>query len=190
MNKNQIDELQEMILKHNTCGRKIEREKLRNKIFIEMLPFLKKWMSGILSKKKVFLSQEEMLSKSWDCFLYSLKHYKVHRGINLPNHFYTYTNFYLRIIQIDYKEEIDQYHRALTIDWHPENFYIHLEELNAFRKTLDDEYKMIFDDALMSMMPSNKDKKYRIKESKISNLRYQESKKVFKTIIDFLIRKG
>lgn len=193
MNQEQINKL-EVLIKQYHDTHKLKKDIVRNEIYTIMSPAIRRWVNAVLANQKIYLSNEEILAKTWDCFLYGLQYYKPEKKIPVPNHFYTYTKFYLRILQ---NEEIVKINKRLLlnhdepfIDFNPDSFYNSLDELKVFRDGLNCEYQLIFDDALMSMFPANKDKKSRIKDSSLSNIRYQESKKIFKVIIDFLLKNG
>lgn len=190
MDEKQINFLHTAIIRYNSYSHSKEKDNLRNEIYLIMLPFIKKWISSILAKKGIFLEQDEMLSKSWDCFEFCLKHFKPEKKIAIPNHFYSYTNFYLKFHESINKQnisnqEFDTKNSCLS----DENLYSQLDELKSFRSILNIEYSLVFDDALMSLIPNNKDKQYRIKQSNLSSIRYQESKKIFKIVIDYLLRR-
>lgn len=190
MKKEDINSLSKMINCYNSYPNCKEKDNLRNEIYLKILPYMKKWISSILSKKSIFLEKEEILSKSWDCFEFCLKHFKPEKNILMPNHFYAYTKFYLKIYnKINNKnlspQELDTKNSYIG----EENVYDQLEELKAFKNLLPEEYSLVFDDALMSLIPNNKDKQYRIKQSNLPVIRYKESKKIFKIIIDYLLRR-
>jgi hypothetical protein len=190
MDEKQIKFLHTEIVRYNSYSHSKEKENLRNEIYLTMLPFIKKWISSILAKKSIFWDQEEMLSKSCDCFEFCLKHFKPEKKIAIPNHFYSYTNFYLKIHdKINNQKISEQEFEVKNSYLGNEDLYNQLDELKSFRNILSTEYALVFDDALMSLIPNNKDKQYRIKQSNLSSIRYQESKKIFKIVIDYLLRR-
>ena len=190
MEKKEIDLLSEMINCYNSYSNCKEKDNLRNEIYLKILPYMKKWISSILAKKSIFLEKEEILSKSWDCFEFCLKHFKPEKKILIPNHFYTYTKFYLKFYnKFNNKNLSSQELDSKNFYIGEEDVYDQLEELKAFKNLLPEEYLLVFDDALMSLIPNNKDKQYRIKQSNLPVIRYKESKKIFKIIIDYLLRR-
>lgn len=166
-----------------------ERNKIRNEIFINMEPYMEKWISSILANKKIYWSHEEIRSKSWDYFLACLLSYKPEKNIPVPNHFYSYTRFYIAN-DIAKKEPNNN---SDDIDGHPERekypVYDHLQELLIFRGMLSPPYDMIFDDSVMSMVPNRSDRVAREKETGIGYHRYHEAKKIFKVVVQFLLLK-
>lgn len=164
---------------------------LKNSIYLKMKPYMIKWLSSILSKKGMFLSKEEMISMSWDCFEFCLRNYKYeNEEIYIPNHFYTYTNFYIKTSKIRVYDSTENDLVNVAEEIHHEQIYEHLEELKEFRKGLPEKYKIVFDDALMSLIPNIRERLHRAKETELSTSKYKESKKLFKIVIDFLIRRG
>lgn len=162
----------------------------RNNLFEELMPFIIKWLSSILAKNKTFLSQEELKSLSWDCFYFCLKHYKPNKPIPIPNHFFSYSKFYL---QMHVFNKQPKEHENVIIDEEkfsvpPDKIFI-LDEIKAFRESLEEKYVSVFDDAMNSMMPNTKDRVRRLEESNLTYNQYCESKKIFKIIISFLIRR-
>lgn len=187
----------ELIISHHSSLVESERAKLRNQTFKIMKPYMAKWIQAILADQKVYISPQEIISKSWDCFEYSLEHFKPHKKIGVANHFYSYTRFYLLMnrpglkmntpIKSDKEEVYHPDHEGRSLP--DENLFNDLQELNAFRKTLDENQKVVFDDAVISLAPRNRDKQQRIKESGLTQAEYRLTKKMFKLFIDFLIRR-
>lgn len=68
--------------------------------------------------------------------------------------------------------------------------YEHIEELKTFKSMLPEEYKSVFDDAIMSMAPNSKDNLQRLNATTLSYSKYHEVKKIFKILIEFLLLKG
>ena len=189
MTNAEIDFIRRMIMRYNSYAEGPEKKNLRNEIYIEILPFMKKWISAITAKNHTFLDSKEILSKSWDCFEYCLETYKTDKNsIPLPNHFYKYTLFYLKTHRIDFNIPTNLFSKEIISSLEQDDYPV-LQELDTFRSLLDKEHQLVFDDALKSLLPWNKDRQYRVKESTLSLPRYQESKKIFKIVIDFLLRR-
>jgi len=170
-----------------------EQQRIRNQLFIELCPFIVRWMQAVLHKQGRYQENDELVSGSWDCYEFCLFNYKQSRGIPIPNHFYTYTKYYLLTAQQKVPQETDD---APTDDRGScdfsiesfENVYSHFDSVKKFKNYLDPEYHTVFEDALMSMYPGNKNKVRRLDESPLSYYNYCEAKKVFKMVIDFLLR--
>ena len=190
MNDAKSDAICKLIIQHNACSTEKKKEQLRNQIFNDILPDMMKWISAILSGKGIFKSKEEIISKSWDCFEFCLKYYKPGNPISVPKHFYRYTNFFLKTNPIEgLYESSEESLSSLKTEPDTENIYSDLEELKSFRKDLPEKYTIVFDDALVSMSASMRNRLCRIEESGLSSIRYQESKKIFKWVIEFLLKR-
>lgn len=167
------------------------KNELRSQIFLELKPYITEWISIQLYKKGVFLSKEEILSKSWDCFEYGIKHFKG-KTINIPSHFYKYTNYCLLK---EYKssnvlnKNIDEMENEIKVNSNCGKAFDDIDELKRFKSILPKEYIIPFEDALMSLSSSLKDRVNRRGVSKISKKRYEESKKAFKLVIEFLVKR-
>ena len=191
MNQQKIQTCYDLILEYKKCER-TEKEEVRNKLFLEMKEYIIKWISSISSQKGEYLTQKELQSKSWDCFLFALKYFKTEKSIPIPNHFYAYTRFKLSMKDKSEKS-IKQPNDTDILDLcDPDNndifiVYGHLEELSLFRRNIPIDYQKIFDDALYSMMPGRSLRKRRSKEVNFTYPRYLEAKKIFKMIIEYLL---
>jgi len=189
MDKSFIVLLHQKIRRFHLCDEKEEKEKIRNEIFLKMKPHIIKWLSIACFKNGIFLSKEELLSRSWDCYLFCLNSYKYkNKTITVPNHFIKYTTYYVKKSKIREYESTDKELGNIAVDLKNDKVFEHLEGLTAFKKLLPNEYCIVFDDALMSLTLNKNDRICRIKETSLSTIRYQESKKVFKWFISFLIK--
>lgn len=163
---------------------------IRNELYEMIQPTMMSWLYSFHKKKGVFNSKEEILSKSWDCFEFCLKYYKPDRGIPVQNHFYNYTRFCM-LTYFNSKQDYtstDQELSNLQGDSDCDRLYENIDILKTFRNSLPKEYTLVFDDALMSLVPHTPDRLSRKDETALPYRRYLESKKVFKWVIDFLIR--
>jgi len=174
-----------------------KRDKLRNDIYLLMKDDITGWIMGYL-KGKTHVPMEEIISHSWDCFLYCLKRYKFNRGIGIPNHFYKYTGFFLQMNplyqvkepgRIDWDIAINETTKTEIDKTNLLTVYDQLGELKTFRSMLPEDYYVPFDDAFLSLSPALKDRVYRETECPLTQTKYKESKKLFKIVIDFLLRK-
>ena len=161
---------------------------LRNRLYLELRPYLIKWLKSIYAEKNIFLNDDNLLSISWDCYLFCLKNYVPHKNIPLPNHFYSYAKFYVLSSKKENDKNIEQY-KENEIKEQNDLSYELIDELKKFKEVLPKEYQAIFDDALHSLYGENKDRLKRSKETPIHYYRYCEAKKIMKIFIDFLLRK-
>ena len=188
MQKGQIEYYNTLICQYRAEPNAEIKCNIRNQIFLEIQSYMIKWISSILSKKNVFLEEDEMQSLSWDCFEFCLKNYKIHKNIPLPNHFYNYCRFFLVMDYLKKKKHNDiETDNLISSD--TDGAFLHIDELKAYHSILDKEYKIIFEDAINSMCGTMKDRERRLNKSELSYLRYTEAKKIFKLTIDFLLRR-
>lgn len=195
MKKSDIENCKRLALQWHQNTDLEEKNKIRNELFSVIRSSVEKWVVNILSDKKIYADPNETISYSWDCFLHALKHYKPDKPIPLPNHFFTYTRFFMlskaeKIIagdllitdKNDFEKEEDSGSRDLDAA------LAHLEELKTYRSFLPESYTPIFDDALASMLPGNRDRKRDgLIKSPVPYREYHEIKKIMKFTIEFLL---
>lgn len=187
MIKSEINACEILIEKMKT--NKSDNTKLRNELYTIMEEYILMWMKSIL-KDKNYYSKEELVSLSWDCFLFCLKYYDHKKCIPLPNHFFSYTKFFLLTTFKKDKLLLKKEDIITDIVTYDLSIFDHLDDLKMFKKSLPEEYKIVFDDALMSMADcSNKDKVKRHDPTKLTNTQYNESKKMLKIVIYYLLRR-
>ena len=191
MNKELITYFEKQISLINTS---ITGDEIRNDIFKKMHPYIDVWVKSLLRRYGEYVDVQERLSLCWDCFLFSLRHYRPERKINVPRHFYSYTRFFfLARISKQNKEKkikIDQPDLNDGVDLVDlEIIYEQLEELTKFREFIPDNYQKIFDDALLSMAGSPRDKVCYVKSDAYSQYKYREAKKAFRFVIAFLLQR-
>ena len=173
------------------------KQRLRNEVYLLVKPYLLRCIRNRLIAKKIWLDEGEILSVSWDAFLYCIQRYKEHYF--LPSHIRIYSGFFLlsylgrkRLhpsISMDVEktqravEENDaKYSKTLISE------YLSLQQFcSLVQKELGEEYVYVFEDALLSMSPSPFHRRTREKELKINHYRYTEAKKVFRQVIAFLL---
>lgn len=208
MTKNQIIHCEESIGKWNKTPSGIEKNRLRNELFIFMKPFMERWVFSILSKHGKFLDEGNANSHIWECFQFCLLHFKPNQKIPLPNHFYAYSKFWLASeSQKERKEKKKNQESSGTARGINESFsgnetnidcvgdkiddpfivYGHIEELKFFRDILPIEYGLIFDDAIMSMMPGNRQRVQRLDAVSLPYGHYHVAKRIFKIVIRYLL---
>ena len=166
----------------------LEKNKIRNDIYFLMQESMMLWVHDILKKQGKFIEPEEVISSGFRCFEYALQHYKQDK-IPLCNHFYAYTRF--RLLMDENKERRATDNLPLDPDSNETNHenmhivYDNIEGLTKFRQLLPEEYKAVFDDAVMSMIPDNRQKTKR--ETEMPFWRYREAKKILKVMVQFLL---
>jgi|SRR3990167_7190306 len=190
MQKEQITECTNLAKQYlSSVGER--KNNIRNTLYFKMQMPMSKWIQSVLAQKKVFLGKEELLSMNYECFEFCLDRFKPDGEIPLPNHFYAYTKFFLNtnyiatnnggIIRMDLADrEIGE-----SIDL----AYEYIDELKEFRKSLPKEYYSVYDDAIMSLVDSRQNRLRRLDETPLTYQKYCESKKIFKIVIDYLLRR-
>ena len=173
-----------------------KQELARNELYLSLQPHMIKWMQAIMAKKNAYLEQGDLLSESWFCFEFCLRHFKPEQDIPLPNHFYSYSKFYIvamqneRIRQNSFNAEFKEDCDYVSLKQEDLNsVYEQLDELQCFRASLPKDYHSIFDDATMSMVGCLNDRVRRLDETPVTYYRYCESKKIFRIVIDYLLRR-
>jgi|WetSurSiteA1Bulk_404760.scaffolds.fasta_scaffold32503_3 hypothetical protein len=175
-----------------------EQQLIRNKLYSLLSTYIISYIKLFLRNERTYLQESEIISISWDCFEFSLKNYRFEKSISIPNHFRSYTRFYLLI------QRNKQRKRKTVL----ENFLFTeskknsrdklvnsndnidcLDGIKIFRSMLDEEHISVFDDAIMSMAAGTKHRIRRLKESPLHYYKYCEAKKIFKVVIDYLLRK-
>ncbi len=166
-----------------------KKNNVRNALYFKMQLPMNKWIQSVLSQKKVFLSKEELLSVNYECFEFCLNRFKPNAEIPLPNHFYAYTKFFLAMNCGQHNEIVCVNLADKEIGESLDLAYEHIDELREFRKTLPNEYWSVYDDAIMSLVDSRQNRLRRLDESPLTYQKYCESKRIFKLVIDYLLRR-
>jgi len=170
-----------------------EKDAIRNDMFNKMVPFIDRWLKGNLGFRQMYMEDDERLSLCWDCFEFCLRHFHPERNIPLLNHFYGYTRFFLLSWFNEKKRQEDQIDGDASTDSgkldNCQIYYEQMDDLKQFRGMIPEEYKSIFDDAILSMAGRPIDKIPYRKSNAYGYYKYCESKKVFKIVIDFLLRR-
>lgn len=171
-----------------------KQNEIKGALYLCLRPHIIKWMNAVVVSKQLFGIKDEVVSLSWDCFEFCLSHYKPQRMVPVPNHFYAYVKFFLGIYQAEQNRKNNKTHNQFVDSErnsvvNEEAAYLIMDELKAFHASLDNRYKDIFEDAVMSMSNNRKDRVRRVNEGSYQYTQYIESKKVFKMIIDFLLRR-
>ena len=194
MKKRDCEQLDSLMEKMEQCADKKEKADIRNSLFAALQSSINCWVRSFLKSKGIFMEESEILSLSWDCFEFSLNSYHPEKKIPLINHFFAYTKFYLMSANSKKNAENNKLHLKSEdfSDFEIENdekALNSLEELKKFRDLLGEDLSPIFDDALMSMRASTKGRQRRLDKTPLNYSKYHNSKKIFKIVIDFLLRR-
>lgn len=197
MDKEVVEKGTDLIRQYQGRKGKRGKKKIRNEIFLLVRPFLLKCIKRKLGKRGIWKEETEILSMSWDVFIYCLERYK--EGYRLPAHIHIYSEFYLishfhseNRNRMTYVEEFEKEPPNMSSD-HVRNLISEYLSLRQFyllvEKNLGDDYAKIFQDALCSMTPACFHRVNREKEIGVNHYRYVEAKKVFRQVIIFLLAK-
>lgn len=196
MEKVDIDKGRSLLFEYIKERDKVKKQQKRNEIFELLLPWELIWIKSIMRKRGSGMSEREILSLSWDCFLNGLNYYKLdkEKEIPFPKHFHTYARYFL----LDFwrKEEIEKFYSSDDIDIESIIddssgilFIEALDEIKRFREFLPGSYKIILEDALLSLVPNRPYRQRRVKEAGISKYRYDEAKRILSMILNFMLKK-
>jgi hypothetical protein len=167
----------------------VERDILRNRIYKLLQPHLMSCIRNYLRDRKQYDNDVEVTSISWDGFLKGLQSYKHNEQKELVKHFQSCCIRHVRksyrvvLREVEFKEsEVDKLYYTC-----PDTTLDGLMMLQSFRETLPGEYQIVLDDLL-----NGTSRTFRTEETPVvlSENRYRESKKCFKMMIEFLLRRG
>ena len=202
LDKNTQSLCKQLVEKYKKTGDAVSAQRVRNELFAIILPFMQKWLKSHLAKRKIFLKPATLLSACWEAFCYCLENY--HRlEVPMPSHFHRNINYFvLKCLQSKKKlkrrnevplEETFAMNEEDSVDENPimmssTSIISGVSFLKEFRDSLDEEYKFIFDDALMGSNTRLKIATNDGKDKKISSNRYKEAKKIFQMLTIFLLQ--
>lgn len=167
---------------------------LRNKIFDLMHPGIMVIVKGILSKWGRFEDETEIVSLSWDCFLFSISKYDFDNYQVWP-HFRRYSKYFLLLHYSNEQAQLkkDEYLKDfgdVFSEFADEGSNI--EEIKRFREALPLEEQEIFDNVIFGDHPpaykSGEFQKKKDRSGGISYYRYYTLKETFKRLIKHLIK--
>jgi len=182
MDKNLSIKCEEKILKCKAYKRKSYKAKCRNELYLLMKEDIIKWIKSILRKWYKHETEEEVLSLSWDCFEFCLKHYKINGKNKVEKHFYNYISYYL-LNRYGQKESVhlplDELKDVISIVKTPHNIaFEKLLTLMQFKECIPEKYKLVWDDAIQSLSLYSKERMVTIPLNMDKRV-YNAIKKVF-----------
>jgi hypothetical protein len=170
MNQQQINEVYQLIVTWKEVYG-LKKQAVRNQIYEIMKSLILNWITIIIISKKTTMTDQEILSLSWDCFEFCLRSYKIDGSIPVPHHFHKYTLFFMkkfygrlhrqetRFVDIDFNDEMME--RYQPIDEGFEKFYEKLDLIDKFKTAVVDcvglEGGIAFDNVLKGMISSKKE---------------------------------
>ena len=175
----------EEIIKFLTLPEGLEKDQLRNNLFLYMEKDLGNWTKSILNSIGMFSTKQLVLSLSWDCFLYCLHSY---RKLEVPLGFHFYRNSrycVLKQLRTKKTQSVISYGEFdICTDRNDEIKFI---ELKRFVEYIPQKYKPIFNDALMSMYHGSRARsKENWNKEEMSYMEYKSIKQILISVISYL----
>ncbi|HDZ15659.1 hypothetical protein LCGC14_0570390 [marine sediment metagenome] len=188
MNKETEDKCQELILKFNRYKQEHRRIKVRNDLYELMMEDMLLWIRSFVVKWSRFEEQDEMLSLSFDVFLFCLENYKEHYSV--ISHFYKYSRYYMmnRYAKKDkVRIPIDELKEIMSLGVSPiDGTFEKLLTLQQFRAVVPETHLMVWDDAVSSLSSADR---YRHKSKNVgmSDNAYNKVKAGYIPIIKLIL---
>jgi len=189
MNKNTENECKQMIEKYYSFKQEKRKIKIRNELYCIMSGDIQMWIKSILRKWGRYEEEGEILSISFDAFLFCLEQYNIKKTSGLNKFFYDAIRYFLLM---KYGKEnkvrlpVKELKEILEMDSSPEGIvFDNLLTLIQFRDCLpNDITRVVWDDAAMSLSSENK---YKVRSKKdgtkystgMDNLVYKRLKEAF-----------
>ena len=192
MNNELSCECLDKIQKYKRYKREWQKVQIRNETFALMAYDMTFWIKSILRKWHKYETKEEILSLSWDCFEFCLKHFKVEGTHKIESHFYKYTSYYL-LNRYAKKDRvflpIDELKGILGVIETPENLaFEKLLTLTQFRNVIPEKYLVIWDDAVLSQSEANQFQQRTRGNIGVKDSTYRAIKEILKNIVKELMK--
>jgi len=161
-NKTEI-ECKELIQKYYSYKQNGRKIKVRNKLYCIISSDMQMWIKNILKKWGRYEEKEEIISISFDAFLFCLERYNISKENSLPKFFYDATRYFL-LMKYGKSDKVrlplEELQEILRIENIPiNNLFDNLLTLAQFRDCLPSEKeRVIWDDAFMSLCDRTSDK--------------------------------
>ena len=185
-------ECSKLIKSYHTTKQDKRKIDYRNKLFEIMLTQMQIWIKSILGKWGIHRSSEEILSLSWDAFMFCLDKYSILKNTPVPIYFYSFTRYFLLIhfakeqgITVPLEELVD----TLGLVNSDENIMFgRLLRMHQVRSCLPEEHQFVWDDAYLSMSKHIMDKKGVSDLYGLTQNTYYNLKRSYVSIITFLLK--
>ena len=176
----------EEIIKYLELPEGIEKEHLRNDLFLFMQKELENWVKSILNNIGMFSTKQLVLSLSWDCFLYCIHTY---RKLEVPLGFHFYRNSrycVLKQLRLKKTQSVISYGSfEICTDRNDEIKFI---ELKRFAEYIPEKYKPVFMDAVMSMNHGSRARsKQNWDKTTMNYVEYKSVKQILVSVIAYLV---
>ena len=182
-NKTEI-ECKELIHKYYSYKQDGRRIKGRNKIYCIMSADMQMWVKSILKKWGKYEEKEEVISISFDAFLFCLERYNISKENSLPKFFFEATRYFL-LMKYGKSDKVrlpvEELQEILRLENNSiNNTFDDLLTLTQFRDSLTKETeKVVWDDACMSLSECHMERNEQRKVSGMSTGEYSRLKKIF-----------
>jgi len=185
-------ECSKLIKSYHTTKQDKRKIDYRNKLFEIMLTQMQIWIKSILGKWGIHRSPEEILSLSWDAFMFCLDKYDIPKNTPIPIYFYSFTRYFLLIhfakeqgVTVPLEELVD----TLELVNSDENIMFgRLLRMHQIRCCLPGEHQFVWDDAYRSLDPADQYKKAPEKFFTLTKNTYYNLKRSYVSIITFLLK--
>ena len=188
--KKQQLRLHKKIVFYKGIGESDEGIRVRNEIYLELRPWLITWMKSILNRWERHEDDCELLSLSWDAFMFCLSYYKGNEYA-VPKHFFEYTRYFLLnyyakaenvLLPLGELKEILQ-----LVDSPMNEVFEKLISLQQLKESLPERFQVVFDDAIQSLHPDDKENIRTRGNLGFSDSTYRAVKEVLKPVICILL---
>lgn len=171
---------------------------IRNDVFDQLLPIVTASIKSILGRGKMYVTEGEVLSFAWDAFETGLAEYDC-KG-DLCTHFSNHACYYIKdklrnekrsnrkFKSLD-EEVVNGIALDLAKNGTADQYSIAdgLMTAREFVATLPEEYRLVFEDAVMSLDEIGNYRKKKNPGIKMPTTRYYEAKRVMRLVAKFLI---
>ncbi len=197
MDKKLQEECYKLIKKYKSIKRESYKVKYRNKLYSHLNEYILIWTKSILNRWKRYMDKGELISNSWDIFIFCLDSYDVEKfDTHIPYFFARYTRYWL-LTHYAKKEEgilvpLEDLEDTLKTIEDPQNIaFGRLLKLYRYRDTLPEDSKLVWDDALLSINYTDRKRdNYRSKKIGMADSTYLKLKQSFKGIIKFILEES
>lgn len=157
-----------------------------------MMDDMLKWVKSILRKWSKYETKEEVLSLSWDCFLYCLNEYKPAKKTPIPYFFFDYSRYFL-LNNYAKKDRvflpIEELKEILSVsDNNNDMAFEKLLTLAQFSSIVPEKYQIVWSDAMHSTELEKRGNAVVTVPHGMDRNIYVALKKVFVEQIKFLMR--
>ena len=184
MNSKTESECKDLIQKYYCYKQNSRKIKVRNKLYCIMSSDMQMWVKSVLKKWGRYEEPGEVLSISFDAFLFCLDRYLISKENSLPKFFYDATRYFLLMKYAKSNKvllPIEELKEILKLENDSlNNMFNDMLTISQFRESLTrEEEKIVWDDACMSLSKCHMERKEQRKRCGMSTGEYTRLKRVF-----------